>query len=56
MSKEEAIEVTATVLETLLNALFKNLIDGNEHEVFGTYFGQNAEEFYPHTAGRQGPC
>jgi len=33
MSKEEAIEVTATVLETLPNAMFKVSIDGNEHEV-----------------------
>ena len=34
MSKEEAIEVTATVLETLPNAMFKIAVDDNQHEVF----------------------
>ena len=38
MSKEEAIEVTATVLETLPNAMFKVAIDGNEHEVLAHIF------------------
>jgi len=33
MSKEEAIEVTATVLETLPNAMFKIAVDDNKHEV-----------------------
>jgi translation initiation factor IF-1 len=33
MSKEEAIEVTATVLETLPNAMFKVAVDGKEPEV-----------------------
>ena len=33
MSKEEAIKVTATVLETLPNAMFKVAVDENQHEV-----------------------
>jgi translation initiation factor IF-1 len=31
VSGEEAIEVTATVLETLPNAMFKLAVEGNEH-------------------------
>jgi len=40
MSKEEAIEVTATVLETLPNAMFKVAVDGNEHEVLAHISGK----------------
>jgi translation initiation factor IF-1 len=54
MSKEEAIEVTATVLETLPNAMFKVAVDDNRHEVLAHVFGENAEEFYPDPARRQG--
>ena len=54
MSKEEAIEVTATVLETLPNAMVQSLIRGQRASGFGAYFGQNEEEFYPHFAGRPG--
>ena len=33
MSKEEAIEVTATVLETLPNAMFKVVVEETQHEI-----------------------
>ncbi len=33
MSREEAIEVTATVLETLPNAMFKVVLEDNQHQV-----------------------
>jgi len=33
MSKEEAIEVTAVVLETLPNAMFKVELEDNQHQV-----------------------
>lgn len=45
MSKEEAIEVTATVLETLPNAMFKVSIDGNEHEVLAHISGKMRKNF-----------
>ena len=45
MSKEEAIEVTATVLETLPNALFKVSIEGNEHEVLAHISGKMRKNF-----------
>ena len=53
MSKEEAIEVMATVLETLPNAMFKVAVDDNSHEVLAHNFGQNAKEFYSHSAEGQ---
>jgi translation initiation factor IF-1 len=40
MSKEEAIEVTATVLETLPNAMFKVAVDDNQHEVLAHISGK----------------
>ena len=45
MSKEEAIEVTATVLETLPNAMFKVAVDGNEHEVLAHISGKMRKNF-----------
>lgn len=45
MSKEEAIEVTATVLETLPNAMFKVTIDGNEHHVLAHISGKMRKNF-----------
>ena len=45
MSKEEAIEVTATVLETLPNAMFKVSKDGNEHEVLAHISGKMRKNF-----------
>ena len=53
MSKEEAIEVMATVLETLPNAMFKVAVDDNQHEVLA-HIGQDAQEFYTYLTGRQG--
>ena len=40
MSKEEAIEVTATVLETLPNAMFKVELEGNQHQVLAHISGK----------------
>lgn len=45
MSKEEAIEVTATVLETLPNAMFKLSIDDNNHEVLAHISGKMRKNF-----------
>jgi translation initiation factor IF-1 len=45
MSKEEAIEVMATVLETLPNALFKVAVEGNEHEVLVHISGKMRKNF-----------
>ena len=38
--KEEAIEVTATVLETLPNAMFKVAVEDNQHEVLAHISGK----------------
>ena len=40
MSKEDAIEVTATVLETLPNAMFKVAVVDNKHEVLAHVSGK----------------
>ncbi len=45
MSKEEAIEVTATVLETLPNAMFKVAVDDNQHEVLAHISGKMRKNF-----------
>ena len=45
MSKEEAIEVTATVLETLPNAMFKVEVDNNKHEVLAHISGKMRKNF-----------
>jgi translation initiation factor IF-1 len=45
MSKEEAIEVTATVLETLPNAMFKLTIEDNNHEVLAHISGKMRKNF-----------
>lgn len=45
MSKEEAIEVTATVLETLPNAMFKVEIDDNQHQVLAHISGKMRKNF-----------
>jgi translation initiation factor IF-1 len=45
MSKEEAIEVTATVLETLPNAMFKVGVDENRHEVLAHVSGKMRKNF-----------
>ena len=45
MSKEEAIEVTATVLETLPNAMFKVAVDDNKHEVIAHISGKMSKNF-----------
>ena len=45
MSKEEAIEVTATVLETLPNAMFKVAVDENQHEVLAHISGKMRKNF-----------
>lgn len=46
MAKEEAIEVTATVVDTLPNALFKVKLDDNEdHEVLAHISGKMRKNF-----------
>ncbi len=45
MSKEEAIEVMATVLETLPNAMFKVEVDDNQHEVLAHISGKMRKNF-----------
>ena len=45
MSKEEAIEVTATVLETLPNASFKVALDDAAHEVLAHISGKMRKNF-----------
>jgi len=45
MSKEEAIEVTATVLETLPNAMFKVVLEDNKHEVLAHISGKMRKNF-----------
>jgi translation initiation factor IF-1 len=46
MPKEEAIEVTATVIDTLPNALFKvELDDNNDHQVLAHISGKMRKNF-----------
>ena len=45
MSKEEAIEVTATVLETLRNAMVKVAVDDNSHEVLADISGKKRKNY-----------
>lgn len=45
MSKEEAIEVMATVLETLPNAMFKVELEGNLHQVLAHISGKMRKNF-----------
>lgn len=45
MSKEEAIEVTATVLETLPNAMFRVEIEDNKHQVLAHISGKMRKNF-----------
>ena len=45
MSKEDAIEVTATVLETLPNAMFKVETEDNKHQVLAHISGKMRKNF-----------
>ena len=45
MSKEEAIEVMATVLEKQQNGMFKVAVDGNQHEVLAHISGKMRKNF-----------
>ncbi|HSK71829.1 MAG TPA: translation initiation factor IF-1 [Pyrinomonadaceae bacterium] len=45
MSKEEAIEVTAVVLETLPNAMFKVELEDNKHKVLAHISGKMRKNF-----------
>lgn len=45
MSKEEAIEVTAIVLETLPNAMFKVELEENRHQVLAHISGKMRKNF-----------
>ena len=52
MPKEEAIEVVATVVEPLPNAMFRVELE-NGHGVSGAYFRQDAQALHPYSSGRQ---
>ena len=45
MSKEDAIEVTAKVLETLPNAMFKVELEDNRHQVLAHISGKMRKNF-----------
>lgn len=45
MSKEEAIEVTATVLETLPNVMFKVVLEDNQHQILAHISGKMRKNF-----------
>ncbi|MDQ6785629.1 MAG: translation initiation factor IF-1 [Acidobacteriota bacterium] len=45
MSKEEAIEVEGTVLETLPNAMFKVELETNKHQVLAHISGKMRKNF-----------
>ena len=50
MAKEDAIEVTATVLEALPNAMFRVELD-NKHQVLATISGKMRKRFVRLTSG-----
>jgi len=52
MSKEDAIEVMATVIEPLPNAMFKVELE-NKHQVLAHVSGKMRKKFRPYPAGRQ---
>ena len=45
MAKEEAIEVTATVVELLPNAMFKVQLENNKHHVLAHISGKMRKHF-----------
>ncbi len=45
MAKEEAIEVMATVLETLPNAMFRVALEDNQHQVLAHISGKMRKHF-----------
>jgi len=45
MAKEEAIEVMATVLETLPNAMFRVELEANKHQVLAHISGKMRKHF-----------
>ena len=51
MSKEEAIEVAATVLETMPNVMFKVAVDDNSHEVLVHISGKMRKNYIRILAG-----
>jgi len=52
-SKEDAIEVMATVIEPLPNAMFRVQLE-TKHLVLAHVLWQDAQEFHPYSRGRQG--
>ena len=54
MSKDEAIEVMATVVEPLPNAMFKVELE-NKHQVLAHISGKMRKNFIRILPGRQGP-
>ena len=51
MAEEEAIEVMATVRETLPNAMFRVELEDTQHKVLGARFGKDAQTFHPDSSG-----
>ncbi|MEP6946902.1 MAG: translation initiation factor IF-1 [Acidobacteriota bacterium] len=51
MSKEDAIEVNAAVVETLPNAMFKVAVDDNKHEVLAHISGKMRKNYIRILAG-----
>ena len=51
MSKEDAIEVMATVIEPLPNALFRVELDSNKHQVLAHVSGRMRKNFIRILAG-----
>jgi translation initiation factor IF-1 len=45
MPKEDAIEVNATVIETLPNAMFKVEVEGSKHQVLAHVSGKMRKNF-----------
>jgi translation initiation factor IF-1 len=52
MSKDEAIEVTADVLETLTNAMFDIAVERKEHGVLASISGKMRKDFVRILPGR----
>ena len=53
MAKEEAIEVMATVLETLPNAMFRVELEDNQHQVLAHISGKMRKNYIRILTGDQ---
>ena len=55
MAKSEPIEVEATVVTALPNAMFKLKLDSADREILGIVSGKDAQALHPHPARRPRP-